>query len=93
MSSRPMGWSVLGCDQMAKFRAFKRNGGKIIELLRYQKKRQKKEERVKQHEELIKELRKKQSGWDYALKLNADIPGLELHSMKWLKDLIRNAIG
>jgi hypothetical protein len=93
LSSRPMGWSVLGCDQMARFRAFKRNGGKIIDLLRYQKKRQKKEERVIQQEELIKELRKRQSGWNYAERLNADIPGLSLHSMKWLKDLIRQTIG
>jgi hypothetical protein len=93
MSSRPMGWSVLGCSQMAKFRAFKRNGGKILDLLRYQKKKQKKEGRIKGHEELIRELRKRQSGWDYAERLNADIPGLSLHSMKWLKDLIRQAIG
>ena len=37
MSSRPMGWSICGCDQMAKLRAFKYNGGKVIDLLKYQK--------------------------------------------------------
>jgi len=92
LSSRPMGWSVLGCDQMAKLRAFKRNGGKIIDLLRYQKKKQAKENYILEQDKLIKELRKRQNGWNYAEKLNADIPGLELHSMKWLKDLIRHAI-
>jgi len=93
LSSRPMGWSILGCDQMAKFRAFKRNGGKVIDLLRYQKKKQAKESYILEQDKLIKELRKRQSGWDYAEKLNAEIPGLEFHSMKWLKDLIRQAIG
>jgi hypothetical protein len=37
-----MGWSTLGCDQMSKFRAFKMNDGKVIDLLRYQKEKQKK---------------------------------------------------
>jgi len=92
MSSRPMGWSVLGCNQMAKLRAYKRNGGKIIELLRYQKKKQAKAERIKKHDELIRDLRKRQSGWDYSERLNADIPGIELHSMKWLREFIRQSI-
>ena len=93
LSSRPMGWSILGCGQMAQFRAYKRNGGRIIDLLRYQKKKQAKDGHIKQHDELIRELRERQSGWDYAEKLSADIPGLELSSMKWLKGLIRQAIG
>jgi len=92
LSSRPMGWSILGCDQIAKLRAYKRNGGKIIELLRYQKEEKAKENRILKQEELIKELRKKQSGWDYAERLAANIPGLELHSMKWLKDLLRKTV-
>jgi len=88
LSSRPMGWSVLGCDQMAQFRAYKRNGGKIIDLLRYQKKKKAKEDHINRQEELIKELRQRQNGWDYAERLNANIPGLEVHSMKWLKEFI-----
>ena len=43
LSSRPMGWSIIGCDHMAQMRAFKQNNGKIIDLLRYQKKEQEKE--------------------------------------------------
>ena len=92
MSSRPMGWSVWGCDQMAKLRVYKKNGGKIIELLRYQKEKQAKENRILKQEALIKELRNRQLGWDYAERLNADIPGLGLHSMKWLKNLLRQTI-
>ena len=36
MSSRPMGWSEHGANQMCKLRCYKANGGKIIELVRNQ---------------------------------------------------------
>ena len=88
-----MGWSVLGCDQMAQMRAFKQNGGKIIDLLRYQKKEQKKQRRRQEQEELIRDLRKRQSGWDYSEALDAEIPGLEKQSLKWLKDMINQQLG
>lgn len=37
MSSRPMGWSKLGAHQMAKLRAYYKNGGDMLELVKYQK--------------------------------------------------------
>ena len=37
MSSRPMGWSIKGAGKMAKLRAYKLNGGDMLELVRYQK--------------------------------------------------------
>ncbi len=93
MSSRPMGWSKFGCDQMAKFRAFKYNGGKIIDLLKYQKEKQKEQEHREEQEELIKELRKRKSGWNNAEKTQAVIPGLEKSSMKWMRNLIDIQVG
>lgn len=36
MSSRPLGWSKVGCDKMARLRVYKRNGGNMLELVRYQ---------------------------------------------------------
>ena len=36
MSSRPMGWSVLGATKMAQLRAYYLNGGDMLELVRYQ---------------------------------------------------------
>ena len=93
LSSRPMGWSVLGCDHMAQMRAFKQNGGKVIDLLRYQKKEQEKQRRRKEYEELIQELRKRQSGWKYSENIDAEIPGLEQTSLKWLRDLINHQLG
>lgn len=37
MSSRPMGWSLIGAAKMAKLRAWYYNGGDMLELVRYQK--------------------------------------------------------
>ena len=38
MSSRPLGWSRTGADKMARLRIYEKNGGDMLELVRYQKK-------------------------------------------------------
>ena len=38
MSSRPLGWSRKGADKMARLRVYEKNGGDMLELVRYQKK-------------------------------------------------------
>ncbi len=38
MSSRPMGWSILGATKMSKLRAYELNRGDMLKLVRYQKK-------------------------------------------------------
>lgn len=37
MSSRPLGWSKTGADKMARLRVYQKNGGDMLELVRYQK--------------------------------------------------------
>ena len=37
MSSRPLGWSRRGADRMSRLRIYERNGGSMLELVRYQK--------------------------------------------------------
>ena len=37
MSSRPLGWSKLGADKMARLRIYWKNGGNMLDLIRYQK--------------------------------------------------------
>ena len=37
MSSRPLGWSKRGADRMSRLRVYERNGGDMLELVRYQK--------------------------------------------------------
>ena len=38
MSSRPLGWSKTGADKMSRLRIYERNGGNMLELVRFQKK-------------------------------------------------------
>lgn len=38
MSSRPLGWSRTGADQMSRLRIYRQNKGNMLELVRYQKK-------------------------------------------------------
>lgn len=38
MSTRPMGWSLLGAAKMSELRAYELNGGDMLELVRYQEK-------------------------------------------------------
>lgn len=37
MSSRPLGWSIVGMDKMSELRAYHYNKGDMLELVRYQK--------------------------------------------------------
>ena len=37
MSSRPLGWSIVGIEKMAELRAYHYNKGDMLELVRYQK--------------------------------------------------------
>lgn len=38
MSSRPLGWSKIGANKMSRLRVYEKNGGSMLELVRYQKK-------------------------------------------------------
>ena len=38
MSSRPLGWSKMGADKMSRLRIYEKNGGSMLELVRFQKK-------------------------------------------------------
>lgn len=46
LSSRPLGWSLIGADQMARLRVYDANGGDIYELMRKRKKEHSKEKRI-----------------------------------------------
>ena len=58
----------------------------MINLLRYQEKEKAKEMRRKEQDDLIRDIRKRQSDWKYSEGLEATVPGLEKPDMKWLKD-------
>lgn len=46
LSSRPLGWSLEGADEMARLRVFRANGGNIYELMSKKRLEKKKEERI-----------------------------------------------
>ena len=46
LSSRPLGWSLIGADEMARLRVYRANGGNIYELMAKEKEKKKKEERI-----------------------------------------------
>lgn len=88
VSSRPMGWSTLGCDNISKLRAYTRNGGKIVDLLRYQEKYQALQAKRREQDELIADIKRRQVGWNYSEVLNTHVVGTEKPNMKWLRDII-----
>ncbi len=58
LSSRPMGWSVIGADEMARMRVYKANGGSIKEYYRKLRTDKKRKER-----KILETLDKKSNKW------------------------------
>ena len=61
LSSRPLGWSLTGADQMARLRVFRANGGEVYELMNQKRKEDRKEKRILKLEKRILENRLKSS--------------------------------
>ena len=57
LSSRPMGWSKTGADKMAQLQIFKKNSGKMYDLVMAQKKKEQREQKHALQDDLIRELR------------------------------------
>lgn len=88
LSSRPMGWSKQGCDNMAKLIAATLNGEDMLELLRLNVKKKLQEE----HEEIRKDLAKKYKIKQQLAKEPVMIPGTEKVSRKYMFKIVNNAI-
>lgn len=59
LSSRPMGWSLDGADQMARLRCFTQNGGNVYDYMKYKKLKSNKEERnIKLDTRILKKSKK-----------------------------------
>lgn len=89
LSSRPMGWSRIGTDKMAQLRIFKKNGGRVYDLVMAQKKREKTEKENEIQDELIKGL-KKTNGSRYLNCWNSNITVLEKGHKTALYNSLRN---
>ena len=58
LSSRPLGWSREGADQMTRLRIFRENGGNIYELMLSKKKQQQIEIKIKKQNARIQQMSK-----------------------------------
>lgn len=94
MSSRPLGWSKTGADKMARLRVYKKNGGDMLALVRYQKQELPKaagmEEVICSAEEVLRSERKNRRAQGiYADMPSYTIPYVQIRKIAALKDHIR----
>lgn len=89
LSSRPMGWSKIGADKMSQLRIFKKNGGRVYDLVMAQNKREKCEKEHEIQDEIIKELKKTSSN-RYLNSWNSNITVLEKGHKTALYNSLRN---
>jgi hypothetical protein len=73
LSSRPKGWSTKGADQMSQLRVFKKNGGKVYDLVMAQKKKAEQSQRQEKQDECIKRLRNECSRYDNTWNSNLTV--------------------
>ena len=73
LSSRPMGWSKNGADKMAQLRIFKKNGGKVYDLVMAQKRKEQKEQAHQLQDELIRQLRTQGSRYENVWNSNITV--------------------
>jgi len=91
LSSRPKGWSKIGADQMAQLRIYKRNGGKIYDLVMGQKKREQKENEIREQEELINSFRRASTKYEDIANTNLTV--LQMGHKTALYKALRGIIG
>lgn len=73
LSSRPKGWSKMGVDQMAQLRIYKRNGGKIYDLVMAQKKREQKDNEIREQEEFLSSFRRASTKYEDIVNTNLTV--------------------
>ena len=86
-SSRPMGWSKKGVDWISHLRVLTRNEQKIIDLMEYQDKKQRKKNRIECEDQLIQDVQKRKSSRNEEV-LRKAIPGLEKKQFSWMRSII-----
>lgn len=91
LSSRPKGWSKQGADKVARLRIFKKNGGKIYDLVMANKLKKQKEQRIERQDELIKSLRKHSN--KYNSSMNTSLRVIDNGKKTGLYKDLRSIIG
>ena len=91
LSSRPKGWSRLGAAQMSALRIYKRNGGKVYDLVMLQKRKEQMEKKVVVQDRIIKSLRN--SSTKYENVINNSITAITKGHKTGLYKELRNIVG
>jgi threonyl-tRNA synthetase len=87
LSSRPMGWSIIGADEMARMRAYKANGGSIKEYYRKVRAERKKEERILElDKKVVKDIKRTYNNVDPDMMI--DMSFTYRTEGRWLKNMI-----
>jgi adenylate kinase len=87
LSSRPMGWSIIGADEMARMRTYKANGGSIKEYYRKLRAERKKEERILElDKKVVKDIKRTFNTIDPDIMI--DMPYINRTDGRWLKNMI-----
>ena len=89
LSSRPLGWSLTGADQIARLRVYNANGGNIYELMNKKKKEKTKEERIIELEKRLVKKRLKASIPDTL----DNIPYINDGRRTWQRQILRSMRG
>ena len=90
LSSRPMGWSIVGADEVARMRTYKANGGKIKEYYSNLRIERKTEERIsKLDKKVVNSFKRFYNTTDPDMMI--DMPYISKTSGKWLKDMLKSS--
>ena len=90
LSSRPMGWSLIGADEMARMRAYKANGGSIKEYYRNLRIEKKNEERILELDKRVVN-RVKRTYNNINPDIMIDMPYITKTEGRWLKNMLSNS--
>jgi len=89
LSSRPMGWSKLGANLMANLRAYRANGGKIIDIFYARaKKKELQKKRILMDVEIIKKRLRKTT-----YETRGNITVLNMGKKTWLSGYLKSVRG
>ena len=76
-----------GIDRISRLRVLTRNEQKIIDLMEYQDKKQRKKNRIECEDQLIQDVQKRKSSRNEEV-LRKAIPGLEKKQFSWMRSII-----
>jgi len=91
MSSRPLGWSKKGADNIAKLRAFVWNGGNIYDLLMYRKYKERQEERDEERDAIVRSARARIS--KYNDSMSHSVGAIETGKVGTLYEMMKSIRG